>query len=288
MAAATTAQTAATARDGRDRRRRAATARRDAAEPPRRPTEPPADAPAPIALTGLPAEATADTTVPAGLDLSKRAATADARHAGAQDAAVPADATAAADRRRRLRSGAAEHAGPAHGHAAPRPAAAAADRAQGRRPGRDRSGRRSGSDPARSPHRPLPPQITTPSVERAVPLSRAVATSGLLIHIAAERGVTHARLNLKPVELGGIEVRLQTSPQGVHAQLVADSPEAARMLSSASEDLRRSLEDRDVTLLSLDVSTSGDQSRDQPAQFTDAFGEDYRPGGWTDHRVVHR
>jgi hypothetical protein len=92
-------------------------------------------------------------------------------------------------------------------------------------------------------------------------------------------------LNLKPVELGGIEVRLRTSPQGVHAQLVADSPEAARMLSSASEDLRKSLEDRDVTLLSLDVSTSGDQGRDQPAEFSDAFGEDYRPGGWTSHRV---
>jgi hypothetical protein len=57
------------------------------------------------------------------------------------------------------------------------------------------------------------------------------------------------------------------------------------MLSSASEDLRRSLEDRDVTLLSLDVSTSGDQNRDAQAQFTDAFGEDYRPGGWTNHRV---
>ena len=51
-----------------------------------------------------------------------------------------------------------------------------------------------------------------------------------MLHIAAERGVTHARLNLKPVELGGIEVRLQTTPQGISAQLVADSPEAARML----------------------------------------------------------
>jgi flagellar hook-length control protein FliK len=129
-----------------------------------------------------------------------------------------------------------------------------------------------------------PAQITTPSVERAVPLSRAVATTGVLIHLAAERGVTHARLNLKPVELGGIEVRLQTSPQGVRAQLVADSPEAARMLSSASEDLRRSLEDRDVTLLSLDVSTSGDQNREAPAEFTDAFGESYRPGGSSSRR----
>ena len=77
--------------------------------------------------------------------------------------------------------------------------------------------------------------------------------------LAAERGVTHARLNLKPVELGGIEVRLQSTPQGVSAQLVADSPEAARMLTQASDDLRRQLADRNVNLLSLDVSTSSDQ-----------------------------
>jgi flagellar hook-length control protein FliK len=82
---------------------------------------------------------------------------------------------------------------------------------------------------------------------------------GTLLHVASDQGVTHARLNLKPAELGGIEVRLQSSPQGVSAQLVADSPEAARMLTQASDDLRRQLADRNVNLLSLDVSTSSDQ-----------------------------
>ncbi len=111
-------------------------------------------------------------------------------------------------------------------------------------------------------------------------MRRAVETTALLLHVASERGVTHARLNLKPVELGGIEVRLQTSPQGVSAQLIADSPEAARMLSQASEDLRRQLEARDVTLLSLDVSTSSDQRRETPAEFgADGFGDPYAPGG---------
>ena len=40
--------------------------------------------------------------------------------------------------------------------------------------------------------------------------------------------------------------------------MVADSPEAARLLQQAADDLRRSLERQDVTLLSLDVSTPAD------------------------------
>ena len=110
-----------------------------------------------------------------------------------------------------------------------------------------------------------------------MPLSRVVQTTGTMLHIAHERGITHARLNLKPVELGGIEVRLQTSPLGVTAQLVADSPEAARMLSQASDDLRRQLEAHDVTLLSLDVSTSGDQRQQASAGGADGYGQHHRP-----------
>jgi flagellar hook-length control protein FliK len=234
-----------------------------------------------IALAGLPAEATADTTVPAGLDLSKLQATAPDAATPEQDGAVPADASqqqAGGDA-----TGQEEPHTPAAPTAAPT-AAAAPVAAKVAAPVEAAPPAAAAPTPSVT-SQAAPAQVTTPSVERAVPLSRAVASSGLLIQMAAERGVTHARLNLKPVELGGIEVRLRTTPQGVHAQLVADSPEAARMLSSAGEDLRKSLEDRDVTLLSLDVSTSGDQGRDQPAEFTDAFGEAYRPGGWTNHRV---
>ena len=102
----------------------------------------------------------------------------------------------------------------------------------------------------------------------------------MLLHVAAERGVTHARLNLKPVELGGIEVRLQSTPQGVSAQLVADSPEAARMLTQASDDLRRQLAERDVTLLSLDVSTSSEQRHENSRRRLRARlrRRHYRPG----------
>jgi flagellar hook-length control protein FliK len=98
--------------------------------------------------------------------------------------------------------------------------------------------------------------------ERAAPLHRAPVAVAALLHVAADRGITRARIALKPVELGGIEIRLQTTAGGVAAQVVADSPEAAKLLAQAGDDLRRALEARDVTLLSLEVSTSGDERRE--------------------------
>jgi flagellar hook-length control protein FliK len=223
-----------------------------------------------IALEGLPAEATADTTLPAGIDLTKpqvQAPATDAPAAPAPDAASqsqqnPADAQSQPQPRD---TAPAQPAVPAQHTAKPADAPAP-----------------STSQPINtSPIAPnaAPAMPTTPSVQRAVPLSRAVATTGVMVHMMSSNGVEHARLNLKPAELGGIEVRLRSTSAGIHAMLVADSPEAARMLASAGDDLKRQLEDKNVNLLSLDVSTS-DQRQDQPAGFsTDGFGDDrYRPG----------
>jgi flagellar hook-length control protein FliK len=106
-------------------------------------------------------------------------------------------------------------------------------------------------------------------------MGRVVENTAALLQVAANRGVTHARLNLKPVELGGIEVRLKSTAEGISAQLVADSPEAAKMLSQAGDDLRKQLADQNVNLLSLDVSTSGDQQQQgAAAQFADNLGPD--------------
>jgi hypothetical protein len=123
------------------------------------------------------------------------------------------------------------------------------------------------------------PLTQAAAVERAVPLYRAPETAAALIKLAADRGITHAKLNLKPAELGGIEVRLKQSPLGITAHLVADSPEAAKLLTQASDDLRRDLASRDVNLLSLDVSTQ-QQYQDQQAgaKQADIFGDDHQPG----------
>jgi flagellar hook-length control protein FliK len=114
--------------------------------------------------------------------------------------------------------------------------------------------------------------------ERAVPLHRAPAAVSTLLHVAVERGISHAKMALRPAELGGIEIRLQATAGGVAAQVVADSPEAARLLAQAGDDLRRALEARDVTLISLEVSTSGDQQqRSARGEWTD--GDDAAFGG---------
>ena len=58
------------------------------------------------------------------------------------------------------------------------------------------------------------------------------------------------------------------------------------MLTQASEDLRRHLADRDVTLLSLDVSTSSEQRQENTAGGFGAFGDDsYRPGFGSSRRT---
>jgi len=97
---------------------------------------------------------------------------------------------------------------------------------------------------------------------RAVPLDRAPRAVAQLLHLGSQSGIGHARIALRPVELGGIEIFLQSSPSGLAAQVVAESPEAARMLQQATEDLRRALARHDIELVSLDVSTSSEQQRD--------------------------
>jgi hypothetical protein len=118
---------------------------------------------------------------------------------------------------------------------------------------------------------PVSTSLSAPAApERTVPLHRAPAAVATLLHVAVDRGITHARMALRPAELGGIEIRLQATAGGIAAQVVADSPEAARLLAQAGDDLRRALEARDVTLISLEVSTSGDQRQHNPR------------GEWTD------
>jgi flagellar hook-length control protein FliK len=224
-------------------------------------------APSPIAL---PAEATADTTLPASLDVTKPQAQVTTTQP-ADSQVKPQDAPLPSATQQQT-PGDQPHDEPS-APAQPSTSAPQAKPADAPAP--------APAQPTASPIAPAsaPGMPSTPQVQRAVPLSRAIATTGVLVHVMADKGVNHARLNLKPAELGGIEVRLRSTGEGVHALLVADSPEAARMLASAGDDLKRQLEDKNVNLLSLDVSTS-DQRSEQGAGFsTDDFGDDrYRPG----------
>jgi flagellar hook-length control protein FliK len=116
---------------------------------------------------------------------------------------------------------------------------------------------------------PAPPPAPAPQpslpLQRAASLHHAPRAVAQVLELAVERGISHAKLSLRPADLGGVEIRLQSSSAGVTAQVVADSPEAARLLQHAAADLRRALERHDVTLLSLDVSTAGDGRPDGSA-----------------------
>jgi flagellar hook-length control protein FliK len=121
--------------------------------------------------------------------------------------------------------------------------------------------------------------------QRTAPLHHVPRLVATLIHVAGERGITRARINLRPENLGGIEVRLQSTTAGVSAHLVADSPVAARLLTEGGDDLRRSLEARAVNLLSLEVATSGEERRaahPRRTQDADALTGKTRRSGYGD------
>lgn len=88
---------------------------------------------------------------------------------------------------------------------------------------------------------------------RATTLAGAVESVHATIRLAAERGVSHARLALRPAELGSIDVHLRTTRAGLVATVHADSAQALSLLHQAAAELERSLEAQGVTLLRLDI-----------------------------------
>ena len=244
------ARPAAIATVDRPRRRRAGRRRRRRRRPGRRPPPSPQPGAEPASLD-LPAPPAPAATAPADHAAEPRRAARAPTPAPARTPARPATASR-----------------PPHATARPPPRRPPRPRRARphRRPPRRRAAARRRGRPAAPPVAAAPPAPAAPLAQpqHAVPLHQAPRAVAQVLHLAVEREragearVSHARLNLRPVELGGIEIRLQSSAAGVTAQVVADSPEAARLLQQAADDLRRSLERQDVTLLSLDVSTAGD------------------------------
>jgi flagellar hook-length control protein FliK len=95
---------------------------------------------------------------------------------------------------------------------------------------------------------------------RGVGLEQAVETVRLALRAGADRGVSHARISLTPRELGGIEVHLRQTADGLVARVVAEHATAAQLLQHAGGELRRSLEAQGLSLLRLDIGSSGEQS----------------------------
>ena len=114
-----------------------------------------------------------------------------------------------------------------------------------------------------------------PVASSTVSLQQAVETVRLTIGASAQRGVTRARFTLRPEELGGVEVHLRHTAEGLSARVVAEAPEAARLLSQAAGELRRTLEQQGLNLVRIEVGTAGS---DAAGTGTGAAGSDQRNG----------
>lgn len=93
-----------------------------------------------------------------------------------------------------------------------------------------------------------------------VPLARAAENVEHVLRLAANRGVTHARITLNPEQLGSIDVHMRHTADGIVARVVAHAPEAVQQLQQAVADLRRALEGQGLNLLNLDIGHSGDEA----------------------------
>jgi flagellar hook-length control protein FliK len=107
-----------------------------------------------------------------------------------------------------------------------------------------------------------------PPSANGVRLAQAAEAVHNSIALGTRSGVSVARIQLAPASLGGLQIHLQHTSEGIIARVVADHPDAARALAQSGDDLRRSLQSSGQTLLRLDIESSnqgGSSPQDQPA-----------------------
>jgi flagellar hook-length control protein FliK len=110
------------------------------------------------------------------------------------------------------------------------------------------------------------PQPAAPTAPPAPPppgarLEQAVQTVNQIIRISQSSGITQARVQLHPEELGKIDIHLRSTPDGVVARVVADASQAAVVLRDGGDELRRQLASQGINLTHFDVGTSGQEQR---------------------------
>ena len=85
-----------------------------------------------------------------------------------------------------------------------------------------------------------------------------------MIQTSARTGISRARIDLRPPELGHVEIRLRYGTDGVRATVTASSPAAVQALGSTTGDLKRALEAQGLTVLGLDVGHAGPEDHRRP------------------------
>jgi flagellar hook-length control protein FliK len=84
-----------------------------------------------------------------------------------------------------------------------------------------------------------------------------------LVQLSTANGVARARLQLKPADLGSVDVRLRATANGVVATVTVHEAAALPAVAQAGADLRDALAQRGVVLHQLDVSLAADGSGTQ-------------------------
>jgi flagellar hook-length control protein FliK len=97
------------------------------------------------------------------------------------------------------------------------------------------------------------------------------------IRIGQARGVTHARLQLHPADLGGVEIHLTHTSDGLVARVTTDVHQAAQVLQQAGDDLRRQLQAQGIDLQRLDIGVAGEPGHDAGAAQERHAGGEGRP-----------
>jgi flagellar hook-length control protein FliK len=101
---------------------------------------------------------------------------------------------------------------------------------------------------------------TTAPTAYGVRLAEAAEKVSNTIAMGARDGMSMARIELSPENLGAIQIHLQHTPDGIVARVITEHPEAAQTLSQGGDDLKRQLQQNGTALLRLDIESSGQRS----------------------------
>ncbi len=96
-----------------------------------------------------------------------------------------------------------------------------------------------------------------PTLATGVGLQDMIDSIRATIEVAVRQGMTRARIALQPEELGEIRIHLSQTSEGLLARVTADTPAAAQALASGRAELHHSLSSLGVSLLRLDIGSSG-------------------------------
>ncbi len=90
-----------------------------------------------------------------------------------------------------------------------------------------------------------------------VPMQEMIDSIRATIEIATRQGVARAQIQLQPEELGHISIRISQTNEGLRARVSADTPAGVQALNQDRSELRQSLSSLGLSLLQLDIGSSG-------------------------------